>query len=112
MNVNGVQMIPDEPVRLLDELESVLKKQLELAHQGDTASEKFAALAAQADSLTRKITSLGIRDSDELQGRWSRLHGLYGDLCLVVAAEKADAGEDLARIRRGRKIIGTYRQSV
>lgn len=112
MNMNGAQMIPDEPVRLLDELESVLKKQLELAHQGDAASEKFDALTSRAGCLVQKMASLGIRDSDELQGRWSRLHGLYGDLCLVVAAEKADAGEDLARIRRGRKIIGTYRQSV
>jgi len=112
MNVDGDLIIPDERVRLLDELESVLKKQLELAHQGDAASEKFDAMTSGAGCLVQKIASLGIRDSDELQGRWSRLHGLYGDLCLVVAAEKADAGEDLARIRRGRRIIGTYRQSV
>jgi hypothetical protein len=112
MNVDGNQIIPDERVRLLDELESVLKKQLELAHQGDSASEKFEALTSRASCLVQKMASLGIRDSDELKSRRSRLHRLYGDLCLVVAAEKADAGEDMARIRRGRKIIGTYRQSM
>ncbi len=110
MNIDGDQIIPDERVRLLDELESVLKKQLELARQGDSASEKFGALAAQADSLTRKITPLNIRDSDELRNRCNRLRKLYEALCLVVAAEKADVCEDLARIRRGRKIVGTYRQ--
>lgn len=112
MNVDGDLIIPGERVRLLDELESVLKKQLELAHQGDAASEKFDAMTSRAGCLVEKIASLGIRDSDELQSRWSRLHELYGDLCLVVAAEKADACEDLARIRRGRRIIGTYRQSM
>lgn len=112
MSIDGDQIIPDERVRLLDELESVLKKQLELARQGDSASEKFDALTSQAGRLVEKITSLGVRDSGELQDRWSRLHGLYGNLCLVVAAEKSDVCEDLARIRRGRKIIGTYRQSV
>jgi hypothetical protein len=112
MKVDGNQIIPDEPVRLLDELEIVLKKQLELARQGDATGEKFDALTSQADRLVEKIAPLGVRDSDELQGRWSRLHGLYGNLCLVVAAEKSDVCEDLARIRRGRKIIGTYRHTV
>ena len=112
MNIDENQMIPDERMRLLNELESVLKKQLELAHQGDAASEKFAALTAQANSLMHKITPLGIRDSDELQNSYNRLRKLYKALCLVVAAEKADVCEDLARIRRGRKIVGTYRHTV
>ena len=112
MTIDGAQIIPDERVHLLDELESVLKKQLELAHQGDSASEKFDALTSRADSLVRKIASLGIPDSDELRGRCSCLRRLYGSLCLVVAAEKADVSEELARIRRGRKIIGTYRHTI
>lgn len=112
MNSDGAQIIPDERVHLLDELESVLKKQLELAHQGDSTSEKFDALTSRAGSLMRKMASLGILDSGERRSRVSQLRRLYGALCLVVAAEKADVSDELARIRRGRKIIGTYRHTI
>lgn len=112
MNTNGDEIIQDEPAHLLDELESTLKNQLELARQGDSASEKFDALTSRAGRLVEKITSLGVRNSGEFQSRWNRLRGLYGNLCLVVAAERSDICVDLARIRRGKKIIGTYRHTV
>jgi hypothetical protein len=112
MNIDRAQIIPDDRVRLLDELDSALKKQLELAHQGDLASEKFDVLTSRTDVLVQKIVSLGIPNSDELRGHCNQLQKLYKALCLVVAAEKADVSNELARIRRGRKIIGTYRRSI
>ncbi len=112
MNHDRAQIIPDERLHLLDELEGVLKKQLELAHQADAASEKFDALTSRADLLVRRITSLGAQDWGGLRSRYGQLQRLYKALCLVVAAEKADVSEELARIRKGRKTIGMYRRNL
>ncbi len=112
MNIDGGQTVPDERVRLLDELENLLKKQLELAHQADAASEKFDALTSRADVLVRRIKSLGAQDWGELRARYDQLQRLYKALCLVVAAEKADVSDELARIRKGRKTIGIYRMNA
>lgn len=112
MNRDGAQMIADEPVHLLDELESVLKKQLELAHQGDSTSEQFSVLTAKADSLVAKVRSLGVVDSGAFRYRCEQLRELYEKLCLVVAAERAEVREGLGRIRKGRKMIALYHQNV
>jgi hypothetical protein len=109
MDVNGAQIIPDEQTHLLDQLEGLLKKQLELAHQGHSTSEPFSVLTAEADSLVATVRSLGVVDSGALRYRCEQLRELYEKLCLVVAAERAEVREGLGRIRRGRKIIGTYR---
>ncbi len=112
MDIDGPEIIPGEQIRLLDHLENLLKKQLELAHQGDSASEQFNVLATKAGSLVGKMRLFGVVDSGELQYRREKLRKLYENLCLVVAAERADVGDELSRIRRGRKVIGTYRGTV
>jgi len=112
MDVDGAQIIPDEQMRLLDQLEGLLKKQLELAHQGDSTSEQFSVLTTEADSLVAKARSLGVVDSGAFRCRCEQLRELYEKLCLVVAAERAEVCEGLGRIRRGRKIIGTYRRTI
>jgi hypothetical protein len=112
MSINRAQIIPDDHVRLLDALESLLKKQLELAHQGDLTNGTFDALTSRTDALVQEIVSLGALNSHELRDRCNQLQRLYAALCLVVAAEKADVSEELVRIRRGRKIIATYRRSI
>ena len=108
----GAGTMANEHVRLLDELEGLLSRQIELAHQGDSAGEQFNVLTARAGSLVGKITQLGPPGSGEYQHRFERLRELYETLSLVLAAEKADVSEELSRIRKGRKIIGTYRRTI
>jgi hypothetical protein len=111
MNI-GAGTMANEHIRLLDELEVLLSKQIELAHQGDAAGERFNALTAMAGSLVGEISQLGPAGPGEYQHRFQRLRELYETLSLVLAAEKADVSEELTRIRRGRKIIGTYRHTI
>jgi exosome complex RNA-binding protein Rrp4 len=112
MSTDSVEIIADEQVHLLDELQSLLEKQLELAHQGNPASEQMYVLSRRTDSLVEKIAQTGILDSVELQCRSEKLQKLYEGLCLVIAAQKANVCEELSQIRRGRKTIGTYRNNI
>jgi len=111
MNI-GAATIANEHIRLLDELEGILSRQIELAHQGDSAGEQFSVLTARAGSLVGEIAQLGPAGSGQYQHRFERLRELYETLSLVLAAEKADVSEELSRIRKGRKIIGTYRRTI
>lgn len=105
----GTATIADERVQLMDELEGLLTSQIELAHQGYSASERFGLLTARAGSVVEEITQLGPAGSTEYQHKFERLRELYETLSLVLAAEKADVCEELARVRKGRKIVETYR---
>jgi len=108
----GAGTIANEYGRLLDELEGLLSRQIELAHQGDSAGERFDLLTARAGSLVGEIAQLGPAGPAEYQHRFERLRELYETLSLVLAAEKAGVSDELCRIRRGRKIIGTYRSTI
>jgi hypothetical protein len=108
----GRASVANEQVRLLGELEGLIRKQIELAHQGDSAGERFALLTDRAGLVVERITQLGPAGSQEYQRRFEMLRELYETLSLVLAAEKADVCEELGRIRRGRKIIGTYRSTI
>lgn len=105
----GTATIANERVHLLDELEGILSRQIELAHQGDAAGERFGLLTARAGSVVEEITQLGPAGSVEYQHKFERLRELYETLSLVLAAEKADVCEELTRVRKGRKIVEIYR---
>ena len=96
---------------MLDELQGLLQQQLELAHQGNPAGEKIEALCRQADSLVKEITQAGILDRPKLENQKKKLNKLYKDLHLALTAQRADTAEKLSQVRRGRKIIGTYRSN-
>lgn len=108
----GTATVANEYVHLVDELEGLLSRQIELAHQGDSAGERFDLLIARAGSVVGRIAQLGPPGPLEHQHRFERLRELYETLSLVLAAEKADVCEELARVRKGRKIIGTYRSNL
>ena len=94
---------------MLDELQGLLEQQLELAHQGNTAGEQIEALCRQADCLVREITQAGILEQPEFENQKKKLKKSYENLHLALTAQKADTAEKLSQVRRGRKIVETYR---
>jgi len=96
-------------ISMLDELQSLLEMQLKLAHQGNSAGEQIEVLCRQADCLVKEITQAGILDQPEFENQKKKLKKLYEDLHLALTAQKADTAEKLSQVRRGRKIVETYR---
>jgi len=105
-------MSTNEQVRMLDELQSLLERQIEMARQGQSASEQMASLTEHADSLVQEIARTGPLERAEFAARRKQLHQSYRDLSLAVTAQKDDVAEKFNRVRKGRKTIETYRSNI
>jgi len=112
MNKKAADMIPDENTHLLDELQSLLEKQIELARQGNPAGKQVELLSEQAGHLVGKIAQARTLELPESKNRREQLQKLYEGLCLVLTAQKADMTAKLSQIRKGKKTIGTYRANI
>ncbi|MHC4692172.1 MAG: hypothetical protein ACYS67_05475 [Planctomycetota bacterium] len=111
---NNSEDIGDNPTNLLDELQTLLEKQMDMARQGNIRD--LEALSKQAGSLSENIAQTGILDQEAdtvfNEGRREQLQKLYEDLCLAVAAQRAVVCEELSRVRKGKKTIQTYRSHI
>lgn len=102
-------MSTNKDISILDELQGMLDQQLELAHQGNSSGEQIELLCRQADCIVKEITQAGILDQPEFEIQKKKLKKSYEALHLALTAQKADTAEKLSHIRRGRKIVETYR---
>ena len=110
MSIDSVEIIPDGQIHLLDELQGLLEKQIELARKGNI--NEIEVLSKQAGSLVREITRSGVFESAEFRSRREQLRKLYQNLCLALAAQQAETAEKLSQVRRGKKTIEVYRNNV
>jgi hypothetical protein len=102
-------MSTDEQINMLDELQDLLEMQLNLAHQGNSAGEQMDILGTRTDWLVEKITQAGILNRPEFKNQKENLKKSYEQLHLTLSAQKADTAEKLSHLRRGKKIVETYR---
>jgi len=105
-------MSNDEQVSVLDELQALLDRQVEVARQGDSAGEQIERLGRQADCLVEKISHAGVLERTECESRRKQLRKSYEKLCLALTAQKADVSERLSQVRRGKRIVETYRNHI
>jgi hypothetical protein len=102
-------MMTDKQVHLLDGLENLLERQIQLVQQGNISG--VTTLSEQADSLVQEMAQAGILELTEFENRRERLQKLYERVNLALAAEKADTAARLSRVRKGKKLLGTYASS-
>ena len=113
MTTNNNEATNENKVHLLDELQTLLVKQLELARQDNIG--EVEALSKQASSLVEKITQTGIPGSPETvltAEQKQQLGKLYENLCLAISAQKTGLCADLKQIRKGKKTIKAYRSHI
>ena len=94
----------------LDELENLLKKQMELVRRGNTSDVEI--LGEQASFLVEKITQTGLLESVEFKNQRERLARSYEALCLAITAQKAGTFEELKQVRKGKRTIKAYRSNI
>ena len=105
-------MSSDERIHLLDELQSLLERQIELARQGNPAGEQIEILSWQAGSLVEEISRTGILELAEFENRRERLRDLYRKLSIILMTEKSKTGEQLSKTRKFKKMFAMYQNSV
>ena len=103
-------MSTDKQIHLLDDLQSLLEKQMELARQGNISGVEV--LGKQANSLVGKIAQTRILELREFKNRREQLQKLYDSLLLAITAHRAEAAGELSRVRRGKRTIETYRSNI
>ncbi len=110
MSTDSDEIIPDEQIHLLDELQNLLEKQIDLARQGNI--NEIEVLSKQVSSLVGEIARSGVLESSEFKSQREKLRKLYQDLCLALTAQQAETTEELSRVRKGKKTIATYRGNI
>ena len=113
MSDNNSEKIGDNRKYLLDELQTLLEKQVEMARQGNIRDVEV--LCKQAGSLSEKIAQTQILDPAEPifnRKRREQLQKLYEDLCLAITDQKAEVSKELNRVRKGKKTIQTYHNHI
>ncbi len=101
-------MNEDGQMRLLDDLQGLLEKQIEMARRGNL--RRVEALAEQADSIVAGIVQAGVFEQPEFDGRREHLTKLYKKLELMLAADKDAVNRQRRRVGNGRKTLHAYRK--
>ncbi len=100
-------MKKDDEARLLEELANSLGKQIELARHGDFAG--LERLAGQCEPLVARISAAGLLENPAYKAERERLAEFYRDIQMAISMQKAETGEQLKSISKGRKTIAAYR---
>ena len=97
----------DDAKEPLERLQGLLTEQVAAARQGDL--RRVEDLARQTGRLVERHAARGLFRSPAYRQCKARVEGLYGDLTLILNTEKAEVADQLRHIRRGKKVLGTYR---
>ena len=107
MSSDGVKTAPEQPLRPLDELQSLLNEQIKLVRKGDFSTSE--TLTEGTARLVDELGQIGVSDRPELRERFERLIKSYRTVVFSVAAEKDRIEQQLQQISQGRKTLRTYR---
>ena len=102
-------MNADEQTHLLDNLQSLLEKQIEMARKGNF--RRVEALAEQASSIVEKIVKIKPFGHPEFDGWRKHLLKLYKKLELTLAAGKDSVAKQLRQAGNTRKTLKAYRNN-
>jgi C4-dicarboxylate-specific signal transduction histidine kinase len=96
--------------QLLEELQRLLNEQNNLARQGKL--RRVQALCERTGSLIGELSRSGILESAEFAPQRRQLADMYENLRLILSDQRDQAAKELDRIRKGRKTIRVYRDSI
>ncbi|MBN2136639.1 MAG: hypothetical protein JW720_02420 [Sedimentisphaerales bacterium] len=103
-------MADDRRMRLADELQRLLEEQIRLARQGKV--HEIEALSIEATGIAEEIGKSGILKDKQFNDIRVRIERLYHELNLSLSGQLDEVGRELCRIRRGKRTVGVYRDSL
>ncbi len=107
MSNETVVTIPNEHLRLLDELQHLLNRQKELVRKGDFRTSE--ALTGKSNAIIDELVKTKVLEQAEFRGQLERLAKTYRQVTLMVAAEKDRLGKQLKQVGQARKTLRAYR---
>lgn len=110
MSINTTNVVVGEQIRLLDKLQQLLEKQIEMIQRGDIGGVE--ALSKQTNSLVEECVKSGVLSGDGFENQRRKLGKLYERLSLALSAQKAETAKQIKQINKGKKTLKTYRNSI
>ncbi|MFA5423888.1 MAG: hypothetical protein WC374_08530 [Phycisphaerae bacterium] len=95
---------------VIGELESLLKRQLDLARKGNIG--EVETLAGRAGELIEQVSQSRYLSQPRFEARRSAVQQLYGEIALAVSAQMDEVSNALGKIHKGRKTITLYRENI
>ena len=105
-----MSMTEQEQTRLLDELQGLLERQNDVARQGRLS--ELEVLCEKTEQVAEQIARAGTLKLPEFAPWRRRLARLYEELRLTLSDQRDEVVKEMNRIRRGRRTIGVYRDSI
>lgn len=102
-------MNTDEQNHLLDNLQSLLEKQIELARKGNYS--RVELLSEQAGAAIEELAKIESPNNPDFENRRKNLLKLYEKLELILAAEQNSVKDQQKQVDNVRKILSAYRNS-
>jgi hypothetical protein len=96
----------EEQTLLLDNLQSLLEKQIEMARRSDFRCVEM--LAEQANCIVEEIAKAKCFEKPEFDGRREHLTKLYKKLELMLTCGKDSVGSQLRQVDNVRKTLDVY----
>ncbi len=110
MTNDNAKNIPDKNGDLLRDLQTLLEKQIRLAHKGDMTGVE--SLGEQAGSLIELILKGDLLKQTGFEKQREKLLKLYEQLSVTISAKKSETSGQLSRIRKGKKTVAAYRGNI
>jgi len=95
---------------VIDELEGLLRQQLELARKGNIA--EVETLAGKTHILAEQMSESELVAGPLFEERRKGLQELYAQLCLALSAQIDDVSQSLGRVCKAKKTVTLYRDNV
>jgi len=95
-----------EPGVVLDRLQELLRRQLELVHQGSLAAA--VDLFDATDRCVREIAGSRGAVEQSPTPQWQRIERLYQELSLALTSKRTEVQATLNAVRRGKKVLSVY----
>lgn len=96
--------------QLLDDLQELLQRQVDLLLHGDVAAAE--RLAQETDTLVLRMTDTSVTETPAFHEMRPRLETLYSRLGLALATARREARGQIELARKGRRVIRTYHQNL
>jgi len=96
--------------RLLEELGTLLEKQIALARKGSFAA--VLQITGQSEPLVAKIAEARLFEKPEHKIAKDRLANLYRDLQILLSTQQSAAAEQIKSLRKGKKTLSVYRSNI
>ena len=103
-------MRQNSQIGLLNELQELLDEQNDLARQGKLSGVEN--LCERTNEIVEEFSRSGMLKSGKFLAEIKRLEKAYRSLMLTLTNQRDEIGKELDRIRKGRKTIGVYRDSI